>query len=133
MKRVALVCLVVVSALGGCQKTPKAAEAGAYAGLSEAIAVWHKDIEAQPACGAKPASGYACQNFNIDCKASMDLEPGKPGQTARIVAAMSWDAWNAKRADYDSASGAAIFTRTNGVWSRTPVKGSVNLSTCATS
>lgn len=130
MKRFVLVCLPIVLALSGCQKPPKAAETGPYSGLSLAIDAWHRDIETQPVCAERPADGHACVNFNVECKASMDLEPGKPGETARIVAAMTWDAWNAKRADYDSASGGAIFAKTNGVWVRKPIVGSINLSTC---
>ncbi len=63
----------------------------------------------------------------------MDLEPGKVGQTARVVAGLSWDAWSAQRSDYDSASGGAIFAKTNGVWVRTDLTGPINLATCVTS
>ncbi len=133
LKRFVPACLLFVLALGGCQKAHTSAESGPYAGLASAIAVWHRDIETQPACGIKPAKGHACQNFNIECKVSLDLEPGKAGETARLVAAMSWDEWNVRRADYDSASGGAIFTRTNGIWARTDINGPINLATCATS
>ncbi len=133
MNRLVLIYLSTMLALGGCQKAQKAANDGPYAGLSTAIAVWHKDIEASPICGAKPANGHACQNFNVECKASLDLEPGKVGQTARIVAGLSWDAWSTKRSDYDSASGGAIFAKTNGVWVRTDLTGPINLATCVAS
>ena len=133
LKRLVLICLSAALALGGCQKAHKSADAGPYEGLSTAIATWHKDLEASPGCSAKPASGHACQNFNIECKASMDLEPGKAGETERVVAGMSWDAWSAKHSDYDSASGGAIFAKTNGVWTRKDLSGPINLATCVAS
>jgi hypothetical protein len=133
LKRLAFVFLSAAMALGACQKAPKSSETGPYAGLSTAIATWHKDIQASLGCAAKPASGHGCQNFNIECKASLDLEPGKSGETARIVAGMSWDAWSAKRSDYDSASGGAIFAKTNGVWARQDLSGPINLATCVAS
>lgn len=133
MKRLVFVSLSAALALGACQKPQKTAETGQYAGLSTAIETWHKDIQASSGCAAKPASGHGCQNFNVECKASMDLEPGKPGETARIVAGMSWDSWSTRRSDYDSASGGAIFAKTNGVWVRKDISGPINLATCVAS
>lgn len=120
--------------LGGCQKAADANPADPYAGLSDAILAWRGDIDRSPDCAVKPADGgKACQTYEVGCKAVQPVGPGEKAVTAKLVAAMSWTAWNPKRGDYEPASGGAIFAKTDGKWVRQDLSGPVNLSTCATS
>jgi hypothetical protein len=112
--------LLATLTLAGCQKSASNS-ADRYAGLDVAIADWRGEIVRSPACANAPAGG----------KAPMTAQD--KGVTAKIVAAMSWGAWNPARGDYDPASGAATFARTNGKWVRHDMPGPVNLSTCVTS
>lgn len=123
-----------VLVLGGCQKAPGANPADPYVGLSDAILDWRDDIDRSPDCAAKPTGGgKACQTYEVGCKAVQPIGPGERGVTAKLVAAMSWTAWNPKRGNYEPASGGAIFAKTDGKWVRQDLSGPVNLSTCATS
>jgi len=129
------VCAAASAALSlaGCQK-PADPAGEAYAGLPEAILGWRNDIERSSGCSVKPASGgMACQTFEVGCKAAQAMGPKDSAATAKVLVAMSWDAWSAKRGDYEPASGGAVFVKREGHWSRQDVTGPVNLSTCAAS
>ncbi len=136
MKRLSIAILtggLMAAGLAGCSKP--AADAGdPNAGLSEAILAWRADIDKSPDCAAKPTGGgKACQTYEVGCKVEGKIGPKDKGVTARVVAAMSWDAWNPKRNDYDPKSGMAEFSKVDGQWTRKDLTGPVNLSTCATS
>lgn len=121
-------CATVLG-LAACQK-PAESASDPYAGLSEAILVWHGDIEKTQACAGKPTEGgKGCNSFEVGCKV---MQPADKGATAKVIAAMSWSAWNPKRGDFDPASGAASFSKVDGKWVRHDLSGPVNLTTCAT-
>lgn len=125
-------CLTLLSLTGCGQAARKSADP--YDGLPQAILSWHADVEKTAACSGKPtAGGNGCQAFEVGCKIEQPIGPSEAGVTARILAAMSWNAWNAARGDFDPASGGAVFTKTNGNWARRDLSTPVNLTTCATS
>lgn len=125
-------CFTLLSLTGCGQVAHKSADV--YDGLPQAILSWHADVEKTAACSGKPtAGGNGCQAFEVGCKVEQPIGPAEVGVTARILAAMSWSAWNAARGDFDPASGGAVFTKTNGNWARRDLSTPVNLTTCATS
>lgn len=136
MKRLSIAILaggLAAAGLTGCSK-PAADANDPNAGLSDAILAWRADIDRGADCSAKPAGGgKACQTYEVGCKVEGKIRPDEKGVTARVVAAMSWDAWNAKRGDYDPKSGMAEFSKVGGKWVRKDLTGPVNLNTCATS
>jgi hypothetical protein len=124
--------LLAAMTLCGCQKSASPS-ADPYEGLDAAITDWRGEIVKSPACAKAPEGGKGCQAFEVGCKVEAPLTPKDKGVTAKIVAAMSWSAWNPARGDYDPASGMASFAKTDGRWARRDLPGPVNLSTCATS
>ena len=90
-------------------------------------------VRPKPFDHSKPsAGGNGCQAFEVGCKVEQPIGPSEVGVTARVMAAMSWNAWNTARGDFDPASGSAVFTKTNGKWARRDLSTPVNLTTCAT-
>ena len=133
LSSVALVGLTAfgVLALGGCQKAaPPAGPEAKYAGLEDAILGWRNDIQTSVAQCPKGPDSKGCQSFDVGCKGD---RPPETGQTAKVVVAMSWDAWNPKHGEYGPASGIAQFSKVGGKWVRKDLPGPVNLNTCATS
>jgi hypothetical protein len=124
--------LLAALTLGGCQKAASGST-DPYAGLDGAIADWRGEIVKSPACAQAPAGGKGCQAFEIGCKVQAPLTAKDKAVTAKIVAAMSWSAWNPARGDYDPASGMASFAKTDGQWVRHDLPRPVNLTTCARS
>jgi hypothetical protein len=116
-------------ALGGCQKAAPAGPEAKYAGLEEAILGWRNDLEKSPTECPKGPDGKSCQSFDVGCKGE---RPPGAGETAKLVVAMSWDAWNPKQGEYGPASGLAEFSKAGGKWHRKDLPGPVNLNTCAT-
>ena len=118
-------------ALGGCQQpAPAAGPEAKYAGLEEAILGWRNDLETSTVDCPKSPDGKSCKSFDVGCKGERPLVDG---ETAKVVVAMSWDAWSPKRSEYGPASGLAEFRKVGGKWLRTGLPGPVNLNTCATS
>jgi len=117
-------------AMGGCQKPAPSGPEAKYAGLEEAILAWRNDLEKSPVECPKSPDGKSCQSFDVGCKGE---RPAGPGETAKVIVAMSWDAWNPKGAEYGPASGLAEFRKAGGKWLRKDLPGPVNLATCATS
>jgi hypothetical protein len=117
--------------LSGCSKpaAPTGPEAK-YAGLEEAILAWRNDLQKDPQACPKSPDGKGCQNFDVGCKG--DRSPAA-GETARVVVAMSWEAWAKAHNEYDPASGLSEFRKVGSQWTRKDLPGPVNLSTCATS
>lgn len=127
----ALASLIASLALAGCDEPATRVDGpqAQYAGLEEAILTWRGDIAKSAACTSK-ADGPGCQSFDVGCKGE---RPPVGGETARVVVAMSWDAWNPKTSDFGPASGLSEFHKAGGKWTRQNLPGPVNLSTCATS
>jgi hypothetical protein len=122
--------------LAGCQQKAAPAAQGAeakFAGLEVAIIDWRNDIKKTEAACHESAPGKGCQNFEVACKAERTVAADEQarGVAAKVVAGMSWLAWDEKRAEAMPASGFVEFTNTSGAWSHgAPMKG--NLSTCET-
>jgi hypothetical protein len=132
--RVAGAVVAAALILGGCQQGGGAGQAGdKYAGLDTAIRTWHASIKDTHALCASKTAGQACQGFEVACKGERPLgqEEASKGVTAKIIAAMSWEAWDPKAAEYRPASGVAEFTKVGSEWRRSDDAGPVNLSTCA--
>jgi hypothetical protein len=117
-------------ALAGCQPATSTGPEAKYAGLEPAILDWRNTIQTSPVACPKGPDGKGCQSFDVGCKGD---RPAGAGETAKVVVAMSWDAWSSKAAQYGPASGLAEFTKTGGKWVRKDLPGPVNLTTCATS
>jgi hypothetical protein len=123
-------------AVAGCQK--KAApvaqgEDGKFSGLEQAILDWRNDIRKTEAACQDLAAGKGCQNFEVACKAERPVAAPEQarGVAAKVVAGMSWLAWDEKRSEAMPASSFVEFTNTGGAWSHgAPLKG--NLATCET-
>ena len=134
MVRVAGAALAAVTILGGCAPGGSAGgQAGdKYAGLDVAIRTWHASVKEGDALCANKPEDQACNSFEVACKGERPLDPADTakGVTAKVVAAMSWQAWRPETAEYRPASGVAEFTKVDGEWRRAEA-GPVNLSTCA--
>lgn len=134
MVRTAGAVLAGLLVLGGCQQGGSAAGQGddKYAGLDAAIRTWHASVkETDTQCANKPEA-QACNSFEVACKGDRPLNPDDQakGITAKVVAAMSWQAWSAETSEYRPASGVAEFTKVQGEWRRADAA-PVNLATCA--
>ena len=130
--RVSFILLAAAAALSGCGQASTASSAGdKFAGLDEAIRSWRTEIQSsEPACQAK--GGKGCEAFEVVCKAerAIPAEAQAKGESAKVVAAMRWSAWDETRAEAKPASAVAEFSRTGSSWTRVEA-GPVNLSTCA--
>lgn len=131
--RVTLLVLAAAAALAGCgqQGAKTAAPGDKFAGLDEAIRTWRTEIQAaEPACKSKDGKG--CEAFEVVCKAERDIpaDAQAKGETAKVVAAMRWSAWDEARGEAAPASEVAEFSRRGDAWTRAKA-GPVNLSTCA--
>lgn len=134
MVRVAGAAMAVALTLGGCQQGGSAAgQAGdKYAGLDGAIRTWHASVKEKDALCVNQPAAQACNSFEVACKGERPLDPADEakGVTAKVVTAMSWQAWSAETEEYRPASGVAEFTKVGEEWRRVDV-GPVNLATCA--
>ena len=117
--------------LGGCNGQSKGGAADPYAGLDDAIRTWKTEIAAsEPSCRRAPA-GQKCEMFEVSCKAQRTITPQDQakGVTAKLVADMTWSGFDEK-GSAEPASDAALFTKSNGAWSRAENK-PVNPESCA--
>jgi hypothetical protein len=132
--RVTGAALVAVLVLGGCQQAGSAAGEGGdkYAGLDVAIKSWHASVKETDAMCVNKPEAQACNSFEVACKGErpVDSADQAKGITAKVVAAMSWQAWSAETSEYRPASGVAEFTKVGDEWRRADAA-PVNLSTCA--
>ena len=115
--------------LAGCGKTEAPKAEDKYAGLSEEILAWRGALmKSEKACLAK-ADG--CVSFEVGCKGERPVSPQEAAQgvTAKVVTAMSWNAWDPAIGDYRAASGFKLFTKKGGAWTSQDTA-PVNLSTC---
>lgn len=131
--RVSFIVLAAAAALSACGQGSSSSGSGddKFAGLDEAIRGWRTEIQStEPACQAKDGKG--CEAFEVVCKAerAIPAEAQAKGESAKVVAAMRWSAWDEARAEAKPASAVAEFSRTGSAWTRVEA-GPVNLSTCA--
>ncbi len=129
----ASVALVGALVLGGCQAGSETASSGdKYAGLDGAIRDWHANIKTSNKVCSAGTDAQACQGFEVACKGERPVttDDEAKGVTARVIAAMSWQARADAEAEYKPASGVAEFTKVGGEWKRADTS-PVNLSTCA--
>lgn len=138
MKTLSIAILLAFLALGACSPggggEGRPPEDPKFAGLDRQILAWRANIEkTSPACRDKKA-GKGCRDFDVACKGELPVVAGEParGVTARVVVAMTFNAWNSKTAEYKPGSAFAEFVKTGKTWTRTET-GPVNLSTCAAS
>lgn len=120
--------------LTACTEAPVTTAApDRYAGLDVAIRDWRTQILATDRdCVDKPHD-QRCVTFTVDCKAERKLTPEDAAQgiSERVVAAMSWDAWDTATSEYRAAVGFAEFRKTSAGWTRGEAA-RVNLESCAT-
>lgn len=139
MKRLPMAILAVATlGLAACQggeKTAGGAQGGdPNAGLDVAIKSWHADLKTNdPQCKGKP-EGEQCRAFEVACKGLREVSPEEAaqGMSAKIGAAIGWEAWDSARSEYRPTSATAEFQKVKGEWKRLAT-GPVNLSTCVAS
>lgn len=132
MVRVAGAVMTAALVLGGCQQGSSSAGGDKNAGLDAAIRTWHASVKDGDALCANKPEDQSCNSFQVTCKGERPLGPDDAAQgvTAKVVAAMSWQAWHPQAAEYRPASGVVEFTKVGGEWRRAQT-GPVNLTTCA--
>lgn len=121
-----------LTACGG--KTGGAQSSDPNAGLDVAIRDWHAALKtSDPQCKDRP-EGEQCRSFEVACKGLREVSADEAahGMTAKIGAAIGWEAWDAARSEYRPTSATAEFQKVGGEWQRVPT-GPVNLSTCVAS
>ena len=129
--------ILAAAALGlaACgEKTAGAQSGDPNAGLDVAIRSWHAELKANdPQCKGKP-DGEQCRAFEVACKGLREVSSDEAahGMTAKIGAAIGWEAWDGARSEYRPTSATAEFQKVGGDWKRVAT-GPVNLSTCVAS
>ena len=136
MKAISMAILAAAAlGLAACgEKTAGAQGGDPNAGLDVAIRSWHAELKANdPQCKGKP-EGEQCRAFEVACKGLREVSPDEAahGMTAKIGAAIGWEAWDAARSEYRPTSATAEFQKVGGEWKRVAA-GPVNLSTCVAS
>ena len=103
-----------------------------FAGLDGEILKWRTDIMAtDPLCKSQVAD-QKCESFEVACKAERTLTPEDQakGGSARVVAAITWNGFDAKFQHAQSGSRTAEFDKSASGWTRTE-HAPVNMSSCA--
>lgn len=128
----------VLTTLGACS-TERTADAGPYAGLSDAVRDWRLALVASSACPAPapeagvegPGAREGCRSFAETCKVEVPLTEAERGAgvQAKALTGLRWEAWDPTSSEFRNASAAAYFTHSGGAWTRTDAP-PVNLSTC---
>jgi hypothetical protein len=124
-----------LATLGGCGPAGQPAgggDQGKFAGLDGQILNWRKAIIASDPLCTSQAEGEKCEGFEVACKAERTItaEDRARGVTARVVASITWNGFDAKFRHPQNGTRAAEFIRGRAGWSQaehTPV----NMSTCA--
>ena len=127
----ALAALLMLAACSPSGQTGSAGQ-GKFAGLDQEILKWRTDIVAtDPLCRSASAD-QKCSGFEVGCKAERDLtaDDRAKGITARVVAAITWNGFDAKFKQAQSGSRAAEFAKGPSGWTRADHK-PVNLESCA--
>jgi hypothetical protein len=126
--------LVALLILGGCgqagQSGGKATDK--FAGLDAEILKWRTEIiAADPLCKSQ-AADQKCESFEVACKAERTVTSADQakGITARVVAAMTWNGFDAKFQHAQSGSRTSEFSKTGSAWTRAEHP-PVNMSSCA--
>lgn len=131
IERAALAAMAIFSLAACSGPTPSGGAAqDKFAGLDGEISAWREDIlKARADCAAAPKD-KACRAFEVACKGEREIAAGESGVDAKVVSAMTFEAWDPARSEYHPASAFAEFVKTGQGWTRqdTPP---VNLSTCA--
>ncbi len=126
----ALAALMIV---GGCSPAPKGGgPADQFAGLDGEILKWRGEIIAHdPLCASK-AEGQTCVDFEVACKAQRTVTAADQakGVTGRVVAAISWNGFDAKFKQAQRGAKTAEFAKAASGWTRTD-HAPVSMSTCA--
>ncbi|CAN5767693.1 hypothetical protein BH11PSE1_BH11PSE1_18280 [soil metagenome] len=124
--------LAAAAVLASCSPKAKTGAEAKSEGLEEAILAWRQQIMKTDAACTSKADG--CQSFEVGCKMERPITPTDQakGVTAKLVVAMSWEGWDAKRSEYRPQAGFGEFTKVDGGWLR-GTTAPVNLSTCVSS
>jgi hypothetical protein len=117
--------------LAGCSGKQQAASSDPYAGLSDEILKWKTELAASDVSCKQAPAGQKCSMFEVSCKGSRPVAADEQakGVTAKVVTDLTWSGFDDKGRD-QTAGAAALFTRQNGAWTRSPAK-PVNPETCA--
>jgi hypothetical protein len=136
VKILPMAILTAALGLAACQGGEKGGAQGGdpNAGLDVAIRSWHAELKTNdPQCKGKP-DGEQCRAFEVACKGLREVSPEEAagGMSAKIGAAIGWEAWDSARSEYRPTSATAEFQKVGGEWKRLST-GPVNLSTCVAS
>jgi len=138
MRAAALAALMTmpVLMLGACSPSGQSAGGGAdqgkFAGLDGQILSWRQAIMASDPLCKSQAEGEKCEGFEVACKAERTITPDDQakGITARVVASITWNGFDAKFKHAQNGTRAAEFAKAASGWTRADHK-PVNMSTCA--
>lgn len=131
-KRVAAIAALMM--LGACSQGGGSAGAAKdkFAGLDSEILKWRTDIMASDALCKSTVADQKCESFEVACKAERELtaDDTAKGVTARVVAAITWNGFDAKFQHAQSGSRTAEFDKSASGWKRAEHP-PVNMSSCA--
>lgn len=131
--------LIPMAMLAGCSQGGSAAGGAGgdgqdprFAGLDAQILDWRKAIMASDPLCKSQAEGEKCEGFEVACKAERTItaDDQAKGITARVVAAITWNGFDAKFKHGQNGSRTAEFAKSGSGWTRSDHK-PVNMSTCA--
>jgi hypothetical protein len=132
MTRAAALAALLI--LGGCSQASHSGGKASdpYAGLDSEILKWRGEIvRTDPLCQSQ-VEGQKCEGFEVACKAERKITPDEQakGVTTKVVAAINWSGFDAKRKQNQLGARAAQFSKAGTVWTRAD-HAPVNMSTCA--
>lgn len=124
--------LAALLMLGACSQADKAVSTDKFAGLDTEVLTWRQAILKNDKLCQSQAEGEKCVGFEVTCKAERTITPDDQakGVTAKVVAALTWNGFDAKFKQAQTGQATALFTRAKGAWTRADYT-SVNPSTCA--
>src|SRR5204862_3996851 len=125
--------LAALFLLAACSQQGQSGAAGQdrFAGFDQEILKWRKAILASDPLCQSQAAGEKCESFEVVCKAERTLTPddAAKGVVARVVAAMTWNGFDAKFRHAQSGVRAAEFAKGKTGWTRT-AHAPINMRTC---
>jgi hypothetical protein len=133
IRAAAVAALMMLSA---CSQARQSGAAGGvqdqFAGLDGEILNWRKAIIASDPLCTSQAEGEKCEGFEVACKAQREITPDDQvrGVTARVVASITWNGFDAKFKHTQNGTRAAEFAKGPSGWTRTDHM-PVNMSSCA--
>jgi hypothetical protein len=130
MRRAAVLAALLM--LGACGQADKAGGDDRFAGLDAQMLSWRQEVLKTDRLCLSQAAGQKCEGFEVVCKAERVITPAEAaaGVTAKVVGALNWNGFDSKSKQSQRGSATALFTRTNGAWTRAEHP-PVNLSSCA--